>query len=312
MSARLLDGRELATRLRRELHHRLETLVGHPVDDAHAPDAMAAPPVEADAAPTATPELAIVTDGANPAADLYAASLERAARAIGVPVRILVNPAATEATIEALNADPHVAGIVVAQPFADPALAQRLVEAIDPDKDVDGATPTNAGRLARGEPALVPATALAVVAILDAYRVPIVGRRAVVVGRSAVVGRPVASLLLARDATVVVCHRATRNLARETRRADLLIAAAGVPNLIRPEMVNRSATVIDCGITAVPGGIAGDVDFDAVAPVVRAITPVPGGIGPVTPMMVLRQLLESAERSAQARPAPAARPEPVA
>jgi methylenetetrahydrofolate dehydrogenase (NADP+)/methenyltetrahydrofolate cyclohydrolase len=137
--------------------------------------------------------------------------------------------------------------------------------------------------------------------MLEAYQIPVAGRRAVIVGRSAVVGRPVASLLLARDATVVICHRATRNLARETRRADILVAAAGAPGLIRPEMVNRSAVVVDCGISSTDGGIAGDVDFAAVAPVVRAITPVPGGIGPVTPMMVLRQVVEAAERGAPRR-----------
>jgi methylenetetrahydrofolate dehydrogenase (NADP+)/methenyltetrahydrofolate cyclohydrolase len=295
MSARLLDGRELATRLRRELHHRLEVLVGHPLTG------------DGDADDEPLPALAIVTDGASPAATLYAASLERASRAIGVPVRIHGDLGSAEAVIEDLNADPGTAGIVIAQPFADVGLGRRLVERIDPAKDVDGATPTNAGRLARGEPAFVPATALAVVAILDAYKVPVAGRRAVIVGRSAVVGRPVASLLLARDATVVVCHRATRNLARETRRADILVAAAGVPGLIRPEMVNRSVVVVDCGISSVEGGIAGDVDFAGVAPVVRAITPVPGGIGPVTPMMVLRQVVESAERlAALARPAPVA------
>ncbi|HSJ00049.1 MAG TPA: bifunctional 5,10-methylenetetrahydrofolate dehydrogenase/5,10-methenyltetrahydrofolate cyclohydrolase, partial [Patescibacteria group bacterium] len=201
-----------------------------------------------------------------------------------------------EEAVDELNADPRVAGNVVAQPFADAAAGRRLAELIDPAKDVDGATPTNAGRLARGEPAFVPATALAVVAMLEAHRIDVAGLRAVIVGRSAVVGRPVASLLLARDATVIVCHRATRNLARETRRAEVLVAAAGAPRLIRPEMVNRSAVVIDCGINAIDGTITGDVDFDAVAPVVRAITPVPGGIGPVTPMMVLRQTVESAER----------------
>lgn len=289
MSARLLDGRELATRLRRELHHRLEALVGHPLEDEIAETAE---PI---------PALAIVTDGASPAAALYAASLERASRAIGVPVRVIVDASSAEETIDQLNADPGTAGIVIAQPFADAALGRRLVERIDPSKDVDGATPTNAGRLARGEPAFVPATALAVVAMLEAYKVPIAGRRAVVVGRSAVVGRPVASLLLARDATIVVCHRATRNLARETRRADILVAAAGVPGLIRSEMVNRSAVLVDCGISAVEGGIAGDVDFAGVAPVVRAITPVPGGIGPVTPMMVLRQVVEAAERTGPVR-----------
>jgi methylenetetrahydrofolate dehydrogenase (NADP+)/methenyltetrahydrofolate cyclohydrolase len=283
VSARVLDGRELATRLRRELRARLEAIVGAD-ENAEAED------WEPD-----VPALAILTDVTVPAAVLYAASLERAARAIGVPVRMLDGLDAPEVAIRQLNDDAEVAGIVVAQPFADAAAGRRLVEVIDPAKDVDGATPTNAGWLARGEPAFVPATALAVIAILEAYGVDVAGKRAVIVGRSAVVGRPVASLLLARDATVVVCHRATHNLARETRRAEILVAAAGVPGLIRPEMVNRSAIVVDCGITATSEGIAGDVDFAGVSPVVRAITPVPGGIGPVTPMMVLRQVVEALE-----------------
>ena len=284
MSARLLDGRELASHLRRELQHRLERLVDSEAEGADAPC------------------LAIVRDASSEPASVYAASLERAARSIGAAARIIdadeaaARPGGLEATIAELNADPMVAGIVVAQPFADAARGRRLVELIDPAKDVDGATPTNAGRLARGEPAFVPATALAVVAILEGYGVEVAGKRAVVVGRSAVVGRPVASLLLARDATVVICHRATRNLARETRRAEILVAAAGQPGLIRPEMVNRSTVIVDCGINAVDGRILGDVDFDAVAPVVRAISPVPGGVGTVTPMMVLRQTVESAER----------------
>lgn len=281
MSGRLLDGRDLASHLRRELVHRVAALRGS--DEERAPI------------------LAILRDGSSEPAALYAASLERAARSVGIEPRLVVaaspaEAASLEETVNALNSDPLVAGIVVAQPFADAAAGRRLAERIDPAKDVDGATPTNAGRLARGEPAFVPATALAVVAMLEAHRIDVAGMRAVIVGRSAVVGRPVASLLLARDATVVVCHRATRNLARETRRAEVLVAAAGSPRLIRPEMVNRSAIVIDCGINAIDGTITGDVDFDAVAPVVRAITPVPGGIGPVTPMMVLRQTVESAER----------------
>lgn len=278
MTARLLDGRDLASHLRRELRHRVERLAG-PQGDVEPPC------------------LAILRDGASGAAALYAASLERAARSTGVATELIVSAGEPlDATIERLNHDPRVAGIVIAQPFADPVEGRRLVELIDPAKDVDGATPTNAGRLARGEPAFVPATALAVIAILEAHDVPVAGRRAVIVGRSAVVGRPVASLLLARDATVVICHRSTRNLARETRRAELLIAAAGSPQLIGPEMVNRSAVVVDCGINAVDGVIVGDVAFATVAPLVRAITPVPGGIGPVTPMMVLRQTVEAAER----------------
>jgi methylenetetrahydrofolate dehydrogenase (NADP+)/methenyltetrahydrofolate cyclohydrolase len=278
VSARLLDGRDLASHLRRDLLHRVERLAGGDVDDA--------------------PRLAILRSAGSNSAALYAASLERAARSVGVtPVVLVGEPYALLARMDELNADRQVAGIVVAQPMPDPELGRRLVDRIDPAKDVDGATPTNAGWLARGEPAFVPATALAVIAILEAYEVPVAGRRAVIVGRSAVVGRPVASLLLARDATVVVCHRATRNLARETRRAEILVAAAGVPGLIRPEMVNHSAAIVDCGINAVPSGIVGDVEFASVAPVVSAITPVPGGVGPVTPMMVLRQTVESAERS---------------
>src|SRR6188508_2067552 len=278
MSGRILDGRELASHLRRELSHRLEAL-GVTTDEGDEP--------------TNAVRLAIVTDGRSEAARLYAASLERAARSIGAAAEILTDTVSPGDEIARLNADPQVSGIVVAQPFADPEVGRRLVEHIDPEKDVDGATPTSAGRLARGEPAMVPATALAVVAMLDAYGIAIAGKRA------AVVGRPVASLLLARDATVVICHRSTHNLARETRRAELLVVAAGAPGVIRSEMVNRSAVIVDCGINPTDDGrIVGDVAFETVAPVVRAITPVPGGIGPVTPMMVLRQMVEAAERVA--------------
>jgi methylenetetrahydrofolate dehydrogenase (NADP+)/methenyltetrahydrofolate cyclohydrolase len=277
---RLLDGRELATHLRRELRHRVERLVGE------------------DEPEDAAPRLAIVSDGSHESATLYAASLERAARSVGATCELTVSAAPLNAEIGRLNADARVTGIVVAQPFADARAGRKLVELIDPAKDVDGATPTSAGRLARGEPAFVPATALAVLALLEAYDVEVAGRRAVIIGRSAVVGRPVASLLLARDATIVVCHRATRHLARETRRAEILVVAAGVAELIGPEMVSRGAVVVDCGINAGPNGIVGDVAFASVAPVVRAITPVPGGIGPVTPMMVLRQVVEAAERVA--------------
>lgn len=282
MTARRLDGRDLASHLRRDLQHRVERLTGGDAD--------------------ASPRLAILRSGSSEAAALYAASLERAARSVGVAPLLMADAAdPLLEMIGQLNEDPRVAGIVVAQPLSDAEHGRRLVEQIDPAKDVDGATPTNAGWLARGEPAFVPATALAVIAILEAYDIPLRGRRAVIIGRSAVVGRPVASLLVARDATVVICHRSTRNLARETRRAEILVAAAGVPGLVRPEMVNRSSVIIDCGINAVETGIVGDVEFATVAPVVRALSPVPGGVGPVTPMMVLRQTVESAERAASAR-----------
>jgi methylenetetrahydrofolate dehydrogenase (NADP+)/methenyltetrahydrofolate cyclohydrolase len=277
MTARLLDGRALANQLRSELRDRVARLASQS---------------------GGAPRLAILGDGVSEAAALYAGSLERAAKHIGIAAELRLGAdEPIEDAIERLNADPTVAGIVIAQPFANIAEGRRVVQHVDPAKDVDGATPTNAGWLARGEPAFVPATALAVIALLEAYDIPIAGRRTVIVGRSAVVGRPVASLLLARDATVTVCHRATRDLAGETRRAELVVVAAGVPQLIGADMVSSSATVVDCGINAVNGGIVGDVETTTVSAVVEAISPVPGGVGPVTPMMVLRQTVEAAERA---------------
>jgi methylenetetrahydrofolate dehydrogenase (NADP+)/methenyltetrahydrofolate cyclohydrolase len=281
MTARMLDGRAVASRLWRELSDRAARL-------------------QAEA--QITPRLAIVRFvGSGPAA-VYAGSIVRAGRSVGVePVEVLppegVALSDLAARIGALNRDRSISGIVVAQPVPanlDPAAVLSL---IDPAKDVDGATPLNAGRVARGDEAFVPATALAVMAILETYEIPIAGRRAVVVGRSAVVGRPVASLLLRADATVMICHRRTRNLARETRRAEILVVAAGQPGLVRAEMVNRSAVIVDCGINTTPEGIVGDVDFATVRPVVSAITPVPGGVGPVTTMMALLQTVQAAERA---------------
>jgi len=282
VTARVLDGRALASQLRGDLAERVSRLAATREGGA--------------------PRLAILRNGNDASAAMYAAGLERIAGGIGLETTLVEE--STGALIEWVaeaNRDPGVAGIVVAYPLADPLLAQRLIELIDPDKDVDGATPTNAGRLLRGEPAFVPATALSVVALIEAHGVTVAGRRAVIVGRSAVVGRPVASLLLARDATVVICHRATPDLAAETRRAEILVAAAGVPGVVQPEMVGPGALVIDCGINATPTGVVGDVD-PAVAEVAAAMTPVPGGVGPVTPLMVLRQTIESAERIAASRP----------
>ncbi len=280
MSAKLLDGRVVASRLWRELSDRVTTLTARSATQ---------------------PRLAIVRFEERGPSAVYATSLARAARSVGIEPVEIVPPEGVQlsdlaARIGALNRDPAVSGIVLAQPMPAHLDAAAIVSLIDPAKDVDGATPLNAGRLARGDPAFVPATALAVMAILRTYQIPIAGRRAVVVGRSPVVGRPVANLLLEADATVLVAHRRTRNLARETRRAEILVVAAGQPGLIRPEMVNRSAVVIDCGINTTPEGIVGDAETAALRPVVRAITPVPGGVGPVTTMMLLDQTVQAAER----------------
>jgi methylenetetrahydrofolate dehydrogenase (NADP+)/methenyltetrahydrofolate cyclohydrolase len=282
MTARLLDGKAVASHLWRELSQRVARLSEEQ---------------------GAAPRLGIVRfDGAGASA-VYAGSLERGARSIGMDALLVTPPddvrtSDLAARIGALNRDPAVAGIVIAQPVPGHLDATSVLNLIDPAKDVDGATSTSAGRLARGQHAFVPATALAVLALLRAHDIPVAGQRAVVVGRSTLVGRPVAALLLAENATVVICHRQTRNLARETRRADILVVAAGVPGLIRAEMVNRSAVVVDCGINSTPAGLMGDVDYPALRGVVRAITPVPGGVGPVTTMMVLRQAVEAAEAAA--------------
>jgi len=285
MSGRILDGRAVASRLWRDLSDRVAELVA---------DGRSAP------------RLAIARFDQDAPSEVYASSLARAAVSIGIEPVVVELPAAVPqadvaARIGALNRDPSVAGIVLARPLPGHLDPDALDDLIEPSKDVDGATAVNAGRAAHGQPRFVPATALAVMAILRSYDIPIAGRRAVVIGRSAVVGRPTAALLEAADATVVVCHRRTRNLARETRRGEILVAAAGVPGLVRPEMVNRSAVVIDCGINTTPQGIVGDVDFPRVRPVVAAITPVPGGVGPVTVMMLLEQTVEAAERSATQR-----------
>ncbi len=280
MSGRVLDGRAVASRIWRELSQRTAALL--PLTGAPY-------------------RLALVRFGAGGASEVYVNSLVRAARSTGVDPFVVDLPAGivlsdVAARIGALNSDPTVAGIVLAQPMTGDLELRDVVELIDPAKDVDGATPLNAGRLARGQSAFAPATARAVLTILYHYDVELAGRRAVVVGRSAVVGRPAAELLLSAHASVMLTHSRTRNLARETRRAEILVVAAGSPRLIGPEMVNHASIVIDCGINVTPAGIVGDVDFDAVRPVVRGITPVPGGVGPVTTMCVLEQTVASAER----------------
>ncbi|HLY35643.1 MAG TPA: bifunctional 5,10-methylenetetrahydrofolate dehydrogenase/5,10-methenyltetrahydrofolate cyclohydrolase [Candidatus Limnocylindria bacterium] len=282
MSALILDGRALADRLQEPLRARAAALAARTGD---------------------APRLAIIGAGTTGAAAVYAASVARAARRVGIePLAVGVPPGTdaweVAARIAALNADPSVAGIVIAQPLPAPLDDSGLVDLVDPAKDVDGATAVNAGRLARGEPAPAPATARAVMEILRANQIEVAGRRAVVVGRSPVIGRPVAALLIAADATVTVCHRRTPDLAEETRRAEILVVAAGAPGLIRAEMVQPGCVVIDCGITARDGGVVGDVDFAAVSQVAAAITPVPGGVGPVTAVMLASQTLDAAERLA--------------
>ncbi|HEX9527017.1 MAG TPA: bifunctional 5,10-methylenetetrahydrofolate dehydrogenase/5,10-methenyltetrahydrofolate cyclohydrolase, partial [Streptosporangiaceae bacterium] len=243
------------------------------------------------------PRLAVVTATADEASAWYVRSLARAAAQAGIgfdAVDVGADADGIRAALAGLSGDASVHGIVLQTPLPGGARLADLAGSIDPAKDVDGANPVSLGRLLTGLPTFAPATAEAVLALLDHHGVALGGRRAVVVGRSAVVGKPVAQLLLGRDATVTVCHSRTRDLAAVTREAEVLVVAAGRAGLIGPGHVASGAVVIDVGTSATPGGgLAGDVD-PAVAEVAGGLSPVPGGVGPVTTALLLHHVTEAA------------------
>jgi methylenetetrahydrofolate dehydrogenase (NADP+) / methenyltetrahydrofolate cyclohydrolase len=253
------------------------------------------------------PRLAIVTAMADEASAWYVRSLATAAAKAGIGCEISdLSPAIAAApgsatsiiwtALAELSAAAAVHGIILQTPLPAGARLAELAEAIDPGQDVDGANPTSLGRIMTGLPAFAPATAQAVVRLLEHHRIALAGRHAVVVGRSAVVGKPLAHLLLDRDATVTISHSRTRELAAITVQADVLVVAAGRAGLIGPEHVAPGATVIDVGTNATPdGGLAGDVD-PKVGQVAGALSPVPGGVGPVTTALLLRHVTEAAAR----------------
>jgi methylenetetrahydrofolate dehydrogenase (NADP+) / methenyltetrahydrofolate cyclohydrolase len=216
------------------------------------------------------------------------------------------------AVIDDLATDPAVTGILLQLPLPPHLDAAALIARIPPDKDVDGLTEASAGRLALGRPGLRPCTPSGVLALLDAYEVELGGAEAVIIGRSDLVGRPMAALLLRRDATVTICHSRTRNLSAACRRADVLVVAAGQPDLIGVDAVRPGATVIDVGIHRSPDGLRGDVDFKAVWTVAGAITPVPGGVGPMTIAMLLANTVTAALRQLPPATDPRARNADVA
>jgi methylenetetrahydrofolate dehydrogenase (NADP+)/methenyltetrahydrofolate cyclohydrolase len=274
VSAQQLSGRELAARVREEA-------------------AATASRLAADGRP---PRLAVVTATDDPASAWYVRSIASAAATAGIGCDVLRTGTAggVAATLAQLADDPEVHGVILQTPLPDGAQLADLASAIPLGKDVDGANPESFGRLAAGLPAFAPATAAAVLALLDHYEVPLTGRHAVVVGRSTVIGKPVAHLLLDRHATVTICHSRTADLPAITRQADVLVAAAGRAGLIGPGHVCATATVIDVGTNATPdGGLAGDVD-PAVAGAAAALTPVPGGVGPVTTALLLRNVTQAA------------------
>ena len=247
------------------------------------------------------PRLAVVVATRDESTAWYVRSIARAAAKSGLACDLVTldadaEPAAIRGTLERLSADPAVHGVILQTPLPEGAVAAELAAALAPDKDVDGANPLSLGRLAAGLPAFPPATAEAVVQLLDAHGIPLAGRTVAVVGRSTVVGKPLAHLLLDRDATVTVCHSRTAQLAAVTRQSDIVVAAAGRAGLITADHVRQGAVVVDVGTNPTPeGGLTGDVDAASVAPKAAALSPVPGGVGPLTTALLLRHTVLAAQ-----------------
>ena len=285
MAATVIDGRAVAARIREGV----------------------AADVAAFAAETgAPPGLATVLVGDDPASAVYIAGKQKACAEVGMAAfdHRLPSDAPEEEVVELLerlNADPAVSGILLQLPVPDHLDGDALTPLIDPAKDVDGLTPHSAGLLAQGLPGLRSCTPAGVIELLDSYGVELEGAEAVVVGRSKLVGRPLAQLLLLRDATVTVCHSRTRDLPAVCARADVLVAAVGVAGMVTADFVKPGATVIDVGITRGPDGLAGDVEFEGAAERAGLITPVPGGVGPMTIAMLLRNTLTAARTQAAER-----------
>ena len=274
--ADVIDGKAIAARVRAEVKADVERLA---VDRR--------------------PALATVIVGDDPASKIYVAGKHRASEEVGIrSIGHELPGSATQeellALVQQLNGDPDVTGLLVQLPLPDQIDASAVADALDPAKDVDGLTPTNAGLLVQGRPALVPATPRGVMALLMESGTALEGAEAVIVGRSDLVGRPLTSLLLHANATVTVCHSRTRDLAAVCRRADVLVAAVGRPRLVQGDWVKEGATVIDVGTTRTESGLVGDVDFEPASRRARAITPVPGGVGPMTIAMLLRNTVDAA------------------
>jgi len=246
------------------------------------------------------PSLAIVLVGSDPASEIYVRKKMEKAMATGVLAKLeILSESATEADLLALvkklNKDRNVDGFIVQAPIPKHMDYSKVVEAIDPRKDVDGWTATSTGRMFLGVPGFLPATPAGIIRLLEHYGVKLAGAEVVVVGRGNVVGKPLAFMLLQKDATVTICHSKTKNLTEHTKRADILIAAAGSAGLIKADMVKEGAYVVDVGTNKVGEKTVGDVDFDAVIKKANC-TPVPGGVGPMTVAMLICNVIEAAKR----------------
>ena len=290
MVARIIDGKAIAAELRSKVAWDVQNLaIAHGL----------------------TPGLAFVLVGADPASEIYVRAKSKATVAAGMrsfahQLAATAGESELLALIATLNADPSVHGVLVQLPLPAPIDVRNVIAAIDPAKDVDGFHPLNAGRLATGLPGLVPCTPLGCIRLVRTVHASLAGMEAVVVGRSNIVGRPLAQLLLAENATVTVAHSRTRNLADVCRRADLLFAAAGHAELIRGSFVKPGATVIDVGINRVASEgkirLVGDVAYAEAMPIAGAITPVPGGVGPMTIACLLVNTVRAACAAAAIKP----------
>ena len=279
MSAIRIDGKAVAAACRQECAERAAALRASGIE----------------------PHLAVVLVGEDPASQVYVRNKHRACEEAGIRSTIHTLPAqsgqdALEEQVRALNDDSSVDGVLVQLPLPKGYNESRVLSLIDPEKDVDGFHAVSAGRLFHGEETFVPCTPRGVMRLLEAYGIDPTGKRAVVVGRSNIVGKPMGMLLLSANATVTLCHSRTRDLASVTREADILVAAIGRAGFITGEMVKPGAAVIDVGINRVDGKLKGDVDAQSVDPVAGWLTPVPGGVGPMTIAMLLENTLDAAAR----------------
>lgn len=273
MSAILINGREVAKNWKDEIAKQVSEL-------------------------TVQPHLAVVLVGDNPASQVYVHNKEKACAQIGIRSTVIrlkedCTQVELENVVRSLNTDDSVHGILVQLPLPTHINEADILALINPKKDVDGFHAMNSGRLMNGQKGFIPCTPLGIMRLLEAYKIPLEGKHAVIVGRSNIVGKPMAMLLLAQNATVTICHSKTRNLAEFTRQADILVAAVGKANFITPDMVKTGAVVIDVGINRVNGQIVGDVDA-RVNEIASYITPVPGGVGQMTIAMLLSNTVDAA------------------
>ena len=280
MTARIIDGKSIAKELRESLAPRVAALKEQGI----------------------TPGLTVIVVGDDPASAIYVRNKERACIKLGMNSQVLRFPAETTQeeilnTVRLLNQDDSVHGILVQLPLPRYIDEQAVLRAIDPDKDVDGFHAMNAGRLMNGEPGFVACTPKGVMRLLEVSGVELDGKNAVVVGRSNIVGKPMALLLLQKNCTVTIAHSHTKDLAAVTRSADILVVAVGRAGFITGDMIKPGAAVMDVGINRVDGKVVGDVDFESAKEVASCITPVPGGVGAVTTAILASHVIEAARRS---------------